>query len=223
MKMLKLLAPCPIGEFRELYTVNSQGYRCPEFETIEWEKSILTLGCSHTFGVGAADDCTVAAQLQLLLNEPVINLGQGATGYSFSWMNSTLLKKHGVRPKAVVYIWPDYSRQSIFKSYDLTSPELWGSWNLDSKADRNSTGIVLTTDEYQSAAMAHYYSENLQVLWDCPVLQYSHCGVKPPHADWIKMMPHWIDVTPVDPLHPGIKTNIERAKQIASDLTQWVA
>lgn len=57
------------------YTVNSQGYRCPEFDAIDWENSIIFFGCSHVFGIGLLDHETVANQLSLILNCPVINLG----------------------------------------------------------------------------------------------------------------------------------------------------
>ena len=217
---IKLLNATFPGKFKHLYTVNSQGYRCPEFETIDWERSILIFGCSNVFGVGASDEATVSSQLQLLVNRPVINLGQGATGYSFNWMNSTILKECGVRPKAVVYIWPEYSRQSIFNSYNYTEQTTLGHWNLSyPNSDRTKVGVALVSDEFQCAAMAYYYSKNVQVLWNCPVLQYTYAArSKPPNSTWIKSMPQGIDHTPVDPTHPGIKTNIERAKQIHADL-----
>jgi len=34
------------------YKINSQGYRCPEFNVPDGKKNVAILGCSHTFGVG---------------------------------------------------------------------------------------------------------------------------------------------------------------------------
>jgi hypothetical protein len=34
------------------YTTNSDHYRCPEWDQIDWNSSILILGCSVVFGVG---------------------------------------------------------------------------------------------------------------------------------------------------------------------------
>ena len=36
--------------------VNSLGYRCPEFNVPDGKKNVVILGCSHTFGVGHAEN-----------------------------------------------------------------------------------------------------------------------------------------------------------------------
>ena len=47
----------PKGTDMPGYALNSQGYRCPEWEPMpDGKKNVVVLGCSHTFGQGNADD-----------------------------------------------------------------------------------------------------------------------------------------------------------------------
>jgi hypothetical protein len=155
------------------YGVNSQGYRCPEFDTINWQDSILLFGCSHVFGIGLEDEETAAHQLSLILNIPVINLGMGASSYTYQWINSTILRKHGVSPKAVVYIWPEEARQTVFVSDNCIETTPIGWWSVGDKPDYTNLGVNLVLHPFQSIHMSKYIRDNMDVLWDCPVLHYT--------------------------------------------------
>lgn len=96
------------------YTLNSYGYRCPEFETIDWQNSIITLGCSHTYGIGLTDTSTYSSKLSEILDIPVINLGQGGTGIWYQVKNIQTLSL--LNPKYVVLQIPDVSRVTTFLS-----------------------------------------------------------------------------------------------------------
>ena len=58
------------------YQYNSHGFRCAEFNDTP---SYLALGCSFTEGVGLAIEQSWPALLAQQLNQPVINLGVGAS------------------------------------------------------------------------------------------------------------------------------------------------
>ena len=212
----------PLDPYNHVYGRNSMGYRCPEFDSIIWEDSVLFFGCSHTFGIGIRDDDTITNQLQLILKMPVINLGQGGTGYTYQWINSTILKNHGVKPKAVVYLMPEHSRQTVFHiKNDYLTPRSMGHWNLcDKNVDRTEVGTALIADEIHATAMAYYYSKNLEILWDCPTLLYSWAAPLPTHSN-IKLLESSIDSAPGESNHPGPITNKIRATIIAQDLKQW--
>ena len=46
------------------YILNSNKFRTKEFKDIDWENSIVLIGCSNTFGIGVTEEDTIAANLQ---------------------------------------------------------------------------------------------------------------------------------------------------------------
>ena len=108
------------------YTLNSQGYRCPEFGEIDWSNSLITLGCSNTLGIGVDDKLTYSHQLQKNLDIPVVNLGQGGVGmWHIVYLARSLAK---LKPKHVVLQVPNPARFSLFFSYGKTVKTI-GSWS----------------------------------------------------------------------------------------------
>jgi hypothetical protein len=203
------------------YKTNSQKYRCPEFDSINWNDSVLLFGCSQTFGISLENyEDTVSHQLSLILNCPVINLGMGATGYGYQWINSTILKSYGISPKAVIYLWPEHTRQIIFDGNNLISnhrPVGW--WTVQPNSDRTDIGVALILDEFHGTAISNYQSENVNVLWNKPTLQYTWSW--PAINNHTKWMDHPVDFA-VDGFHPGAETNKIRAKVIANDLKNLI-
>jgi hypothetical protein len=195
------------------YEVNSQGYRCPEFESIDWNESILMFGCSHTFGIGIEDNETVAHQLSLLVERPVINLGMGGSSYSYQWINSTILRKNNVSPRTVIYLWPEYSRQSIFYNNDRNQTRSVGFWSIDSKPNYKDPGVGLVLDPFHSKHMSSYIRDNLDVLWSCSVLHYTFAD----SGIGIPLLISMLDRAK-DGSHAGPVTNASWARSIANDL-----
>lgn len=117
------------------YKLNSNFYRAPEWDTVNWKESVVILGCSHVFGEGLANNETVVCQLENLLDRPVINLGQSGTSTIFSWHNSLrLFETFGV-PYAVIQLWTDYSRLPFYDTDEVKRVGFWsgGKWdNFDS-------------------------------------------------------------------------------------------
>jgi len=190
------------------YGVNSQGYRCPEFDDISWEESILMFGCSHTFGTGLPDEETAAHQLSLLIKHPVINLGMAASSCTYQWTNSTILRKHGISPKAVIYNWPEPARQSIFYKDDRYETRALGWWSAESEP--TYSGILL--DPFHSKHMSSHMRDNIDLLWKCPVLHYSI-----EYISGTRRLVSRFDLAR-DNGHAGPKTNNHWAKSFANDL-----
>jgi len=94
------------------YTFNSQGYRCDEFENINWSESILALGCSVTQGVGLDDKECWSYRLQEKTSIPVINLGQYGTSLYYHLYNLEILQKYN--PRYVIIQMPDPVRFTNF-------------------------------------------------------------------------------------------------------------
>lgn len=69
-----------IQDYTVTYTINSWGYRCAEFDTVDWKQCIAVIGCSFVFGTGLREEDTLPCVLSRELGLPVINLGvQGAS------------------------------------------------------------------------------------------------------------------------------------------------
>ena len=214
MKSLNLLKSYrTFGSGHGTYGLNSQGYRCPEFNQIEWENSILLFGCSIAFGIGLNDSETVGHHLSNISNIPIINLAQGGSAYLYQWTNSTIIRKNGIMPKAVIYIWPEESRQTIFDSTDYLSTISINIWNVKNPPNYEDPGISLVLDPYHPNAVAKHIRDNLNLIWTCPILHYSFTST---NMDVIHLPPK-IDRAR-DDAHPGIKTTVLWANIIAKDL-----
>ena len=110
------------------YTVNSMGYRAPEFDLINWQDSIVVFGCSSTFGDGVDDLHTIPSQINLISGIPTVNLGAGGSSILWALHNSMLLKKNFGVPKAVVFLWTSPFRTL---SYVNGQPLRHGPWDPD--------------------------------------------------------------------------------------------
>jgi hypothetical protein len=102
------------GDPSRLATLNSLNYRCPEFEDVEWDKSVVIFGCSNVFGIGLHDKDTISFQLEQLINRPVINMGVPASSIAYSAFNQLVLAEKNVKPHAVINLWTSISRLTYF-------------------------------------------------------------------------------------------------------------
>jgi hypothetical protein len=105
------------------YRLNSLGYRCCEFTGESFDSTWL-FGCSYAFGWAVAEEHTVGYQLSLLLEEPVLNLGQGGTSIRYQVDQFALLLSQGLRPRRVAVIWPDPHRCTWIGSQGRLQPRL---------------------------------------------------------------------------------------------------
>lgn len=111
------------------YTLNSSRYRCPDWQMIDWSKSIVMFGCSQVFGVGVDDKDTIPYILSQILGIPVINLGVSGSSMIFSFHNA--LQYHaGARPipLGVVNLWTSSCRTTTYHENWI---EYHGPWNAD--------------------------------------------------------------------------------------------
>ena len=150
------------------YQVNEQGYRAPNWNQVDWDNSVLVFGCSFVFGTGIDGLHTVATQLSLLLEIPVVNLGIPGTSPVFHWMNTGRLIDHGVNPKAVIYMWPHHARTLDFPEQNKNNLVInCGSWLT------NVLSKVWCTNETMSIEFLRTSVQATSKMWNCPVLHYS--------------------------------------------------
>lgn len=83
------------------YKLNSDGFRAPEFESVDWKNSYVIFGCSHVFGLGNPNKETISEHISKELSTPVINLG--SPGASVEVIYNNLLKQIDTYGKAKGY------------------------------------------------------------------------------------------------------------------------
>ena len=153
------------------YTYNSQGYRCPEFDSIDWSNQVIIFGCSHTFGTGVSDEQTISAQLTML-GWPTINLGQPGTGVNYQFINSVILNENKIKPRAVIYNWPSPARTLQWVDNE-NQYKLWGSWN----SEKTDWGWHYISNDFHSITESLWYSRAVKVMWKCPVVEISRYSI----------------------------------------------
>jgi hypothetical protein len=185
------------------YTLNSQGYRCPEWTDIDWNNSHLLFGCSVVQGIGLEDCDTLDKELAKILNEPVINLGVGGGSLPFILANTYKLIDASVRPKSVIIVYPEPSRVALFLKDRVQHVGAWGhkqwyqTWLKDSNA------------EYYG----YLAGRSIESAWtSCGV---SVVSVHQPDVPGLEDLPRYVDVAN-DSQHPGSKTIKLWAKHIAN-------
>ncbi len=99
------------------YSLNSLGYRGNDVSTIKDNNYFISLGCSHTMGIGLALEDTYSDRLSKKLNMNYLNCGLGGSSTNLLWANSIrLVKNLKILPKFVVLQWPSINRLTIFKT-----------------------------------------------------------------------------------------------------------
>lgn len=104
------------------YNTNELGFRERSFDSVDWNNSVVILGCSHIYGHALAEEDTAARVLEKQINMPVINLGVPGGSVELAFYNSLILHNMGVNPKAIIQIWSKlnrYANLSIGKVVNL--------------------------------------------------------------------------------------------------------
>jgi hypothetical protein len=192
------------------YSDNSEGYRTKEFDTINWQQSIVIFGCSSIYGVGLDDKHTISAQLEKILGMPVINMGQGGTSINYNLHNSMILADRCPAPKAVIMGWPIYDRCVYYGKDSIVN---YGPWNLE----ENNYMDLWCKDENNSKANAVMAQKIFQLVWKnrSPIYQFSFNlkTAKLLDCNYIKRVDQARDL-----LHHGVTTNLKSAEILADAL-----
>ena len=96
------------------YRYNSNGFREKEFSTVDWENSIVILGCSNVLGIGLVLEDNLSNVLEKMIGIPVINLGISGSAIDHACWNSLILHENYPTPKAVAQVWSSTKRYTDF-------------------------------------------------------------------------------------------------------------
>lgn len=196
------------------YTVNSSGYRAPEWHHINWKESVVLLGGSDTYGIGISDDETIAYHLEKLLGRQVINLGIPGGSNDLMVYNSTKILENFDIPYAVVNIWSVTSRFGYFDEDRLHHS---GAWDADH--DSNVSDLWRALYEKQSHECGMAYRESLinKHLWQgrCKYISISFFDS---NIEYEKRF--YSDTGARDFVHSGETVNIGVAEYLYGRLTE---
>lgn len=134
-----------------LYTTNNRNFRTPD----NFEKNkpgLMSLGCSHTYGIGVRDHEAWPQRLANNFDLPNWNLGSGGQGVDYCLWVARSFFHQGYIPKAVAVWWPDLSR--ILVAEDSVS----GIFRNNTSTDTIEHNILTTITE------GHTYLPNVHAL-----------------------------------------------------------
>lgn len=194
------------------YTNNSNGYRAPEWDQVDWNNSVLVMGCSNVHGCGHDDEDTLPKRIERKINMPVVNLGANGTGLSYHVENTNQLIAAGIKPKAVVLMHPMAGRFTYFFKPWFRNISQWSTTPLE-QAMWNHYAY----DDNHVNKMQEINSTVISNMWRCPVIKYSF--------DWNDHMiatPAFEYDQSADDMHPGDETFDVLSTAIAHDIKQAI-
>lgn len=107
------------------YDLNSDGFRAPEFDTVDWKNTIAVFGCSFVFGTGLSEHSSIPTLIQPKTKYTVVNLGvEGLSNYGILYNLIQFKKKYN--PKICLVLWTDSARityQTKNEDFHITSWE----------------------------------------------------------------------------------------------------
>ena len=146
------------------YNLNSQFYRAPEWHEIDWSDSYVIFGCSHTFGIGINYTDTYAHHLSELLGYPTVNLGVCGSSCMFQWSNTVTLVNNNIKPRGVIYLWPNVMRMLTFKEGGRTV--FHGPWH---KQDRHRYWM---DNAEHCVEFTSRLIDSVDLMWSCPTYHF---------------------------------------------------
>ena len=198
------------------YTVNSSGYRAPEWDQIDWKNSIVLLGCSCTYGIGISDEETISYHLEKLSGRPVINLGIPGGSNILILNNAARILEYFTAPYAVAHIWSTTDR---FEFYETKSPHHAGPWDRHGETINKYTNIsqlwkLTYADPSHEMGLTYNEAQIGKWLW-AGRSKYSSISFFPSTVNFANAEKHFvIDNGARDLIHPGE----ENSKQVANYL-----
>ena len=192
---------------RITFDYNSNGFRAPELDTMDWANSVVVIGDSFVSGDGNAIEDIATTLLQDILEMPVINLGSSGTGIDLACWNSLLLHETYPRPKAVVQLWSSIHRYAEYSTernersvYSFHLPQRKPYCAKHNWDERNKM-YVLADRVLWKDKLPYYEASVFDVT--AKVLEVDHLK----ELDLGRDLDHW-----------GPKSNIAAAETIATNL-----
>lgn len=185
-----------------VYDYNRIGFRCPDFKQIDWENSIVVLGCSCTVGIGLAEQHTVTSQIEKLTGVPTINLGVSGSAIDHACWNSFILLNRFPKPKAVVHLWTQIDRYSDITKNGVRTYNVHNDFYRAEYEWQERNAFYVKTDRELWRGKTNYFEATFYKL--------TALKVKVPGIEMVDEAE--------DSMHPGKKTMKLMAEYVARGL-----
>jgi hypothetical protein len=192
------------------YKLNSNGYRAPDWETINWSHAIVILGCSMTFGIGLAEDETISWYLSEILGRPVINLGVGGSSIPFSCYNSSLIYRNFGMPWAVINLWTDLNRVPIFSEVGINHNGPWCMTRESLMDHWTRSPFNAITHARMMSGLVHDFWKDKTRYWEATFFDHT--------AEYLEIERIRFEDRARDDLHIGKSGALQTAQKIAKKL-----
>lgn len=194
------------------YRYNTNKYRCPEWDDINWQDSWLVFGCSCVEGVGLDESDTLSTRLSGMVGSPVLNLGISGSGPDAILFNTIRLINRGVRPKGVILLNSDFSLPRLTWFTPTTAMPM-GHWVfnwVEEDKDRLYPNLYKLWTVHPGHAEAHSYMclQGAIGIWQSKNIPTFHFNIT---HDLHKSIDFSRDL-----IHPGRETVKLWAKEIAN-------
>lgn len=158
------------------YERNSKGHRCREINDINLNDYILTIGCSHTEGIGLEIEKTYPYVLSKILKCDYYNLGIGGTGSDVLIHNLSTWLNTYTKPKLLIVQWPHTNRFSKIDYDNIHEPDIIkiqsiGPW----KNERENGEFLLAGDKINFFKTVEYLAKIKIDSYNLPTI---HVGYK---------------------------------------------
>jgi hypothetical protein len=100
------------------YSLNSDRYRCAEWEDLAWDSATWLFGDSFAIGIGVAQQHSIADLIAASTGCDVVNVAQGGSSIRYQVDQLHNMLAQGLRPARVAVIWPDPQRWPWWGSQD---------------------------------------------------------------------------------------------------------
>jgi len=155
-----------------IYTYNSLGFRGDEPNKHGFK--VMSIGCSHTEGVGLNDDETWSHQLCKLINGVDLNFGYG--GRSNDYVTRCLLTYFDiVKPDLVLIMYPDQDRREYYTEDGNIEPFAYNPWGHLIETEEGKeiyNGLMATANNesnyinwYKNHLLIKYFLETKNCKW----------------------------------------------------------
>lgn len=154
-------------DFGITHYYNSNGHRTKDLKDLD-NDYILSLGCSHTEGVGLELNETYSHRISQSLNLDYYNMGVGGSGCDVAFYNlMTFLSKQKNKPKIIVFQWSFHLRFARFSTEknDGLHVQSEGSWSTSAPSEFAILGERIQYFKFRT----HMY-HNIVNLLDIPVV-----------------------------------------------------
>jgi len=138
--------------------LNSQRFRCAEFDAIDWKTSYAMIGCSHVFGQGNDIENTIPSILTNITNTNCVNLGANGASREHTFLNSLKVLAN-TNVKKLIVLWTYSGRINIYSEDGFTMAERLAS----DKATDAVRKIMLTTQHFK--LLDEQYEDILKAIY----------------------------------------------------------